>query len=342
LADRYSDPKTQTDIARLLLTHGADPDRVGFGTPAVVSAAEHENIELVTVLCKEGGAQVDAGDAGDVDRPDNFQRTALSYAAEKDNFKMARALIGLGADVNRPDAGNRPPLVHAAVAGRVGMVRFLLGHGVTYGMGRGLVEAAKKGKAGVLRLLLSEEFRSRFTDRDVFQSGQVLHAAVRSMDVGSVEALLGAGADPLTEDDRGYSSLDLCPPALRSEFAAEPPPITQLLVARLVRLDKFDFRYRLGPGGTTVLDRARKAGYFGLVRYLVIQGARCNDWVSCAGSRFQISALVHMVHQRQMQQGLRALGEALGSVVPEDILSIVAGYGCSVTTWEKAKELLFL
>ena len=323
---------------RFLLARGAEPDGCGVcGRPAIVLATQAGFCKLTEVLCREGGADVDAGD--------RTERTALSHAAERGDLVMARALLGFGADVNRPDAKNRSPLVHAAKNGKVEVVRFLLGQGATQGVVKGLLGAVRNDQVGVLRLLLSDdEFRTRFDDSNVLQTGQVLRLAVRSKYARSVKVLLDAGVDPLAENNWGYSSLDLCPPLLwhTDDDSPEPSPVTQLLVARLVQREQFDFRHRLGPGETTVLDRALKAGYFGLVRYLVMHGARCrpSSLPSLLENRFQISALLHMVHQRQMQQGLQALRDVLG--LPDDILRVIVVYGCSVTTWDKAKELLVL
>lgn len=91
-----------TDIVRLLLERGADPDvgrETGLGPP-LVQAAYHGYMETLKALLEH---------KADIDNIDYSRRTALHQAIWRGEDEAAQFLIKAGADPNTADRlGNRP------------------------------------------------------------------------------------------------------------------------------------------------------------------------------------------------------------------------------------------
>jgi uncharacterized protein len=108
----------ETELARLLLRAGADPNlRSGGeqeGTP-LCAAACHGHAEIVGALLAYGA---------DPNLREDEWWTPLRWAAGQGHEDVARALLGAGAN---PDLG--APLAEAARRGSLGVVRALLEHG---------------------------------------------------------------------------------------------------------------------------------------------------------------------------------------------------------------------
>ena len=147
----YTSQRGQTDVAKMLLAMGADPNAIGTGgaTP-LADAAFKGNLAGVRLLL-EHGALVNAvskagthpihdaalGDNAEVIRElvlhgadknartrDDAQ-TPLYIAAAMGKMKAAEALVALGADVTIKDSQGRTPLDAAERAGLTDVVAFL-------------------------------------------------------------------------------------------------------------------------------------------------------------------------------------------------------------------------
>lgn len=98
--------KNQVDIARLLLSQGADPNYVrGNKLPSLRRATESGYIELAEALIDHGADQ----EAGD-----KKGRTALMTAAWRDNFEIVKVLLNRGAKINTVDFRKRTVLHNIA------------------------------------------------------------------------------------------------------------------------------------------------------------------------------------------------------------------------------------
>ncbi|WP_327046716.1 ankyrin repeat domain-containing protein [Microbispora sp. NBC_01189] len=111
------------EIVRLLLDHGADPDRPSGGPEEglpLCAAACWDHAETVQALL-DGGADPDAAEEGGW--------TALLWAAANGNLESADVLLDAGADPDLPDEDGDTPLTLAALFGAYGIVWSLLEHG---------------------------------------------------------------------------------------------------------------------------------------------------------------------------------------------------------------------
>ena len=211
-------------VAGLLASGMAAPADGQQTGRALVDAARQGAVETVNALLEAGvGVGVDAAE------PDGT--TALHWAAQRDDRRVARRLIAAGA---RVDAANRygvTPLALAAANGSAPLVAALLDAGADPGTpspggDAPLMLAARTGRPDVLRLLLdagadvhaTESWKGQNAlmwaaaeghadtvlaliaagaDVEARSSGRLtpLLFAVRAGHAGSVEALLGAGAD---------------------------------------------------------------------------------------------------------------------------------------------------
>ncbi|WP_310740291.1 ankyrin repeat domain-containing protein [Microbispora sp. H10885] len=111
------------EIVRLLLDHGADPDRPSGGPEEglpLCAAACWDHAETVQALL-DGGADPDAAEEGGW--------TALLWAAANGNLESADVLLDAGADPGLADEDGDTPLTLAALFGAYGIVWSLLEHG---------------------------------------------------------------------------------------------------------------------------------------------------------------------------------------------------------------------
>ena len=96
----------QTEIAKLLLEHGADPNQTDDETPILIEAVETGNADIARLLL-EYGADPDAKDESDWQRG----QTALIVACDYDFPELVQALIDAGANVNEKETGKTVPLL---------------------------------------------------------------------------------------------------------------------------------------------------------------------------------------------------------------------------------------
>ena len=98
--------KNLVDVARLLLSQGADPNYVsGNKLPSLRRATESGYVELAEALIDHGA---------DRESRDKKGRTALMTAAWKDNFDIVKVLINRGASIHSVDLRNRTVLHNIA------------------------------------------------------------------------------------------------------------------------------------------------------------------------------------------------------------------------------------
>jgi ankyrin repeat protein len=168
-----------SNIARLLLEHGADVNAHGaaYSTP-VHEAAHYGRVEVLRVLLEHvanlGVGEDDRKPANHVmseyvNARDSKDKTPLHWASEGPYYEggliiglplsnIARLLLELGADVNARENDQSSPLHVAARHGRVEVVRVLLEHGANLGAENddgktALHVASENGRHKVMKLL---------------------------------------------------------------------------------------------------------------------------------------------------------------------------------------------
>lgn len=125
----------RVDVARALISHGADVNAPGAGgSTALHTAANGDSAEVVALLCLEGA---------DVDKLDDQPCTPLQLAASRGHASAARALLAGGADATlRGDGGfAMSALDYAAHGGHVDIVVAILETGANVNAGGGRLTA---------------------------------------------------------------------------------------------------------------------------------------------------------------------------------------------------------
>ena len=173
----------------------------------LLTAAGRDNADGVT-------AALDAGAA--IDARDNHGQTALLFAVQHGNLRLARDLIGRGADINAQALNQDTPWLLAGALGRTEILAAMLETGKVdytirnrYG-GNALIPACERGHVDTVRLLLE---RSKIDVNHINNLGwTALLEAVILSDGGArhieiVRMLLAAGAGPDVADKDGASPL---------------------------------------------------------------------------------------------------------------------------------------
>jgi ankyrin repeat protein len=172
-------------------------------------------------LLIEQGVDVNATDSVD---PRIFPYRALSLAVEQRNSEVVRTLLNApGIEIEVKDEFQRTPLMTACDKNDVMLVELLLDHGATMfplGCASLFFRAARYGNPDILRVFMKRGLRI-----PVKAPGDplpLLIAAVMSSQVGLkgdllgrkvanraevVQLLLDAGADPHVEDDAGHTAM---------------------------------------------------------------------------------------------------------------------------------------
>jgi ankyrin len=106
-------------IATYLLAHGADPNKTGSSKQTPLwSAAWFDHPRMVFFLIRHGA---------DVNIP--AKSPPLLPAAQRGNLDVAKILVAHGARINQTSSWGATPLYLAALKGHLEMVKFLLDHG---------------------------------------------------------------------------------------------------------------------------------------------------------------------------------------------------------------------
>ena len=176
----FNNPQLLSDVARLLLEHGADVNaRIERGlenhegrTP-LHTAADYGRVKVVRVLLKHGanvGAEDNKGrtplhDAADYRRIENFGRVE-DYASGK--IEVARVLLEQGANAGAEDNKGRTVLHIAAKYGEIEVVRMLLERGANVGAedNKGRTPSRMASAAGedeTMKLLLEHGAKSIYS-----------------------------------------------------------------------------------------------------------------------------------------------------------------------------------
>ena len=162
--------------------------------PGLLSfAVSHGDLLIIKLILAADGVNINGIGKG--------RRTALSWAIEKENVKVTRLLLELGADVNTPDPCVLTPL-HQAIKARGekvasflsdlykrGELDLLKGH---YGVGSGLEQDFPVDRDDLSRILLEH---SAGIEGSPERRLTPLHTAASFGDVAGVRLLLDAGAD---------------------------------------------------------------------------------------------------------------------------------------------------
>jgi ankyrin repeat protein len=147
----------------------------------------------------------------DVNARDQWERTALHYAAEKGHKEVVELLLEHGADVNARDQGGRTALQHSAEKGYEEVVELLLEHGADvnakeYWDWTPLYSAADEGHKDIVELLITEGANVNARDGDrrtpLYYAAEKGHKEV-------VELLLDHGADVNAKDTQNRTALHI-------------------------------------------------------------------------------------------------------------------------------------
>ena len=200
-------------MARELLEAGADPTLADFqGKTALGFAAARSQTDLIDILLQKAPATLNRA------TPDGL--TPLYAAAMSGKDRAVSHLLAAGA--RQPPASAEKdmcPLVAAVRENHRKVVEVLLSEEGMVAIGgaeaipraMGAAAAARKGRAGIVRMLLSAqgERRQRRWARCRFKDDPVLHCAVSFGNMSAARVLLAAGADETAENNEGRLARDV-------------------------------------------------------------------------------------------------------------------------------------
>jgi uncharacterized protein len=115
---------------------------------------------------------------------DEYDKTALHWAAEKDHFEIARVLLDAGADIEAKTNWGDTPLKWAATLGSSKVAELLLGRGAR---GFDLNVAAALGKLDDVKAMID-------SDTDLSVVSQAMYSAARNGHTEVASYLLDRGA----------------------------------------------------------------------------------------------------------------------------------------------------
>jgi uncharacterized protein len=180
--------KGVVSVALALLLAGA----VSLSRSPVADAAMDGNVDAVQSLLRAGE---------DVNEPQPDGMTALHWAADRNDQRVARLLLDAGADVTaRTRIGEYTPLLVASRRGNVEVIQALLEAGAdpnlrtTTAGTSALHFAAASGRSGALRALLSAG--ADVNAQELSHGHTALMFAAASNQAEAVRILVEAGADP--------------------------------------------------------------------------------------------------------------------------------------------------
>jgi ankyrin repeat protein len=148
------------------------------------------------------------------------QQTPLTMAARENSWKAFDALLDSPkVDVNLSNSYKETPLMYAALLGDLPRTQRLLSKGAKVNQPgwSALHYAAIKGHAKIVTLLLS---KGALVNEPSPDGDTPLILAVKSGDVPTVQALIGAGADPLLSNFKAQNAIETARAEGRSSLAS--------------------------------------------------------------------------------------------------------------------------
>jgi ankyrin repeat protein len=136
------------------------------------------------------------------------QQTPLTMAARENSWRAFDALLGSSkVDVNLSNSYNETPLMYTALVGDLPRTQLLLSKGAKVNQPgwSALHYAAIKGHAKIVSLLLS---KGALVNEPSPDGDTPLILAVKSGDVATVQALVGAGADPSLSNFKAQNAIE--------------------------------------------------------------------------------------------------------------------------------------
>lgn len=307
------------EIAKLLLTHGADVNgRCSGGFTMLMAAVQSNRPELVQLMLSSG-ADVNAFSSLTM-----HLITALQQATRMGNFEIVQLLLCWGADVNScPDPAEETALEGAASTGNLSLVTLLLDFGAHDCMSA-LPAAIHAGNREIVQLLWKHAELESCTRSDVIvdKMSVALQAAAITGDKELVNFFLDAGADVNASppERKGKSALQAAVYAgdlgmvqqfldLGADVNIEPAEIGGLTpLQEAVWCENIELMHLLLDSGAdinadageeegyTALQAAIAVGNRQLARDLIILGADVN----AAASTVRASALEAAVEQNDL------------------------------------------
>lgn len=216
-------PVDSSEIMRLLLAKGANPNEVGsYGRTALMEASSATKVTLL--LAK--GAQLNT--------KDEEGRTALTRAVDRGDLAVVEALLKAGAQgLNAPNSDGETLLMRAVREGRTDLAKSLLTHGADPNLvdvlgDTALVLAYEKGLSEIEALSRSvDPAKMTPVERNAW-----LRAAIAKKDELKVKELLAAGADANHKYAIGYRHPNIKSTVLIDAVNVGHAGIVQLLLAR--------------------------------------------------------------------------------------------------------------
>ncbi|KAJ9269877.1 hypothetical protein DTO212C5_4051 [Paecilomyces variotii] len=240
-------------IVRILLKHGADPNRKSYGYRSypLELAAEQGHAKIVQLL-------VDCG--ADIKLHNELRNSAIEAPAQDDHQEVVRTLLRLGAGVNGYDGNSGAGLVNASENGHQQMVQILIDHGADVNLpgpyGTAIAAASLNGHKSVVHQLLQSG-----ADINVPGSiGTAISAAAMGGHEDIVRVLLRHGANVNIPDDSGRTAL------LHTSEAGNEELVELLL--------EHGADVNINHHGETALTAAASGGHEKIVRTLLLHGAR--------------------------------------------------------------------
>ena len=177
---------------------------------------------------------------------DEYDKTALHWAAEKDHLEIARSLLDAGADIEAKTNWGDTPLKWAATLGSSNVADLLLGRGAR---GFDLNIAAALGKLDDIKTIID-------ANTDPSEISYAMYSAARNGHTETVKYLLDHGA---TIDTRGFfGGTGLHWSAINGHRET-----VELLIARGANLDLRDEQFNSRPE-----NWAKEGGHTELVNLL--------------------------------------------------------------------------
>ncbi|CAF0833713.1 unnamed protein product [Rotaria sordida] len=192
--------KGSYEKVKILLVHGADPNRQCITGDTALNLAVHRQKYLIIELLLQYQANPNIYNQSGKTA---LHRAVMSYNDE--NAYHIRVLLDNRADPHMEDRNQRIPLDEAVIANKSGMVDILLSYDRTLVRHayRAAIIAARLGHDNCLEVLLNYGMDPDITDRT---NVTPLHVAVRSLRLFTVRLLVANGADQNIANNRGETA----------------------------------------------------------------------------------------------------------------------------------------